>query len=137
MIRFPTWRTSLFNYVKNTRAEPYELGTHDCLIWVAGAVSAMVGVDIAASYAGRYKTVKGAIGLMKRSGADNMAELVGKHLEELESPTLAQIGDVMAIPVDDGFGYALGVLVGERVLVLSQTGVDSRDRSEATRAFGV
>lgn len=97
----------------------------------------MVGVDIAASYAGRYKTVKGAIGVMKRSGAKDLAELVAKHLPELESPSLAQIGDVMAIPTDDGFGYALGVLVGERVLVLSPSGVDSRDRSEATRAFGV
>jgi hypothetical protein len=137
MIRFPAWRVALFNYIKHNRSEPYELGTHDCWIFVAGAIRAMVGVDIAAKHRGRYKSVKGALGVMKRSGAANMAELASKHLEERSSPAHAQIGDVLAIPTDDGFGYALGILVGERVLVLSPNGIDSRDRTEATRAFGV
>lgn len=137
MERLPNWRVDLFNYMRALRSEPYDLGTQDCWIFVAGAIQAMVGVDIAAKHRGRYKTVKGALGVMKRSGAANMAELASQHLEERLSPAFAQIGDVLAIPTDDGFGYALGILVGERVMVLSPNGVDSKDRTEATRAFGV
>lgn len=137
MERLPNWRVDLFNYIRDRRAEPYKLGTQDCWIFVAGAIQAMVGVNIAAAHRGRYKTVKGALGVMKRSGAANMAELAAQHLEERLSPAFAQIGDVLAIPTDDGFGYALGILVGERIMVLSPTGVDSKDRTEATRAFGV
>lgn len=137
MERVPGWRVALFDYVRDHRSEPYELGTHDCWIFVAGAIQAMVGVDIAAKHRGRYKTAKGALGVMKRSGAADMAELASQYLEERSSPAFAQIGDVLAIPTDDEFGYALGILVGERVMVLSPNGVDSKDRSEATKAFGV
>jgi len=116
---------------------PHEYGVFDCWVFVADAVAAMVGVDIAAKHRGRYKSARGALGVMKRSGAANMAELAAQYLTERPSCAHAQIGDVLAIPTDDGFGFALGILVGERVMVLSANGVDSRDRSEATRAFGV
>lgn len=97
----------------------------------------MVGVDIGESYRGKYKTAKGAIRVMKRAKADNLAQLASKHLSVREAPSFAQIGDVMAIPTDDEFGYALGILNGERILVVTLNGLDSRDRSEATIAFEV
>ncbi len=135
--RHENWRKRLGQYVAKVRTEPYAFGHQDCWLFVAGAVEAMTGTDHAKKHRGRYKTARGAMGIMKRARADDMAEFAGLHLEEIEAPVFAQIGDVMAIPTDDAFGYSLGILNGEQVLVVTPTGIGVRDRSEATRAFKV
>ncbi|MEZ5790514.1 MAG: hypothetical protein R3D34_06895 [Nitratireductor sp.] len=38
---------------------------------------------------------------------------------------------------DDAFGGVVGVVLGERILVVTVNGIDSRDRSEAFMAFAV
>lgn len=137
MTRREDWRSRLGAYVTSVRAKPYAFGEQDCWLFVAGAIEAMTGTDHAAKHRGRYKTARGALGIMKRAGADDMAAFAGLHLEEIEAPVFAQIGDVVAIPTDDAFGYSLGILNGERILVVTPNGIDTRDRSEATRAFRV
>lgn len=137
MMRMEDWRRRLGEYVNDARTTPYAFGRQDCWLFVAGAVAAMTGIDHAKPHRGRYKTARGALGIVKRAGASNMADFAGLFLEEHESPVVAQIGDVMAIPTDDAFGFSLGILNGERVLVVSPNGIDTRDRSEATRAFKV
>lgn len=137
MRRVEDWRRRLGAYVNEVRTTPYAFGRQDCWLFVAGAVAAMTGTDHAKPHRGRYKTARGALGVVKRAGASNMADFAGLFLEEHEAPVFAQIGDVMAIPTDDAFGFSLGVLNGERVLVVSPNGIDTRDRAEATRAFKV
>lgn len=137
MTRHEDWRSRLGAYVSIVRASPYAFGSHDCWLFVAGAIEAMTGTDHATRHRGRYKTARGALGIMKRAEASNMAEFAGLHLEEIDAPVFAQIGDVMAIPTDDVFGYSLGILNGEQVLVVTATGIGVRDRADATRAFKV
>lgn len=137
MTRREDWRSRLGAYVASVRVEPYAFGKQDCWLFVAGAIEAMTGTDHAKKHRGRYKTARGALGIMKRAGAEDMAAFAGLHLEEIDAPVFAQIGDVVAIPTDDAFGYSLGILNGERVLVVTPSGIDTRDRSEATRAFEV
>lgn len=137
MKRVEGWRKHLANYVSECRNTPYELGTFDCWLFVAGAVEAMTDIDPGAAQRGRYKTQRGALGVMKRGGAGDMAQFAAKRLHERPSVVSAQIGDVMAIPTKDAFGFALGILNGERILVVTPYGIDTRDRSEATRAFEV
>lgn len=136
MVRKEDWRRHLRTYIDGIRYEPYALGQQDCWMLVAGAIEAMTGVDLAASQRGKYKSAKGALGIVKRAKARNMADFAALHLEE-QHPIQAQIGDVMAMPTDDAFGFSLGILNGERVLVVTPTGIDTRDRSEATRSFRV
>lgn len=136
-MRHEDWRRRLGDYVRAMRFVPYTFGSQDCWLFVAGAVKAMTGIDHAKVHRGRYKTARGALGIVRRAGADNMAEFAGLFLDEIEAPVFAQIGDVMAIPTDDAFGFSLGILNGERVLVVTPGGIDTRDRSEATRAFKV
>ncbi|GGA65013.1 DUF6950 family protein [Pelagibacterium lentulum] len=131
------WRKRLGQYVDNVRTKPYAFGYQDCWLFVAGAVSAMTGTNHAKKHKGKYKTARGALGIMRRAGANNMADFAGLYLEEHSAPVFAHIGDVMAIPTDDAFGFSLGILNGERVLVVTPNGIDTRDRSEATRAFKV
>lgn len=136
-MRTEGWRKRFSAYVNAARSTPYQLGTHDCWLFVAGAVEAMTGRDHAKPHRGRYKAAKGALGVMKRAGAGNMAEFAALFLVERASPVEAQIGDIMAIPTDDAFGFSLGILNGERILVVTPTGIETRDRAEATRAFEV
>lgn len=131
------WRKRLGAYVAGLRAEPYAFGRQDCWLFVCGAVEAMTGVDHAAQHRGRYKTARGAIGrVLKPIGAKDMCEVAGHYFDAIE-PINAQIGDVMAIPTDDVFGFSLGILNGEQVLVVTERGIGVRDRSDATRAFRV
>jgi hypothetical protein len=136
VMREEDWRRRLGEYVDGVRTTPYALGSQDCWLFVAGAVEAMTGRDHATPHRGKYKTARGALGVMKRAGAANMAAFAGLFLEE-QTPIYAQIGDVMAIPTDDAFGFSLGILNGERVLIVAPNGIDTRDRSEATRSFKV
>lgn len=137
MKRTEGWRKRLASYVSACRSTPYELGTFDCWLFVAGAIEAMTGKDLGLVQRGRYKTQRGALGVMKRDGAVDMAEFAEHRLTALPDPVMAQVGDVMAIPTDDAFGFALGILNGERILVVTPKGIDTRDRAEATRAFKV
>ena len=137
MTRKEDWRKRLGDYVAGLRTRPYAFGSQDCWLFVAGAVKAMTGTDYAKPHRGRYKTARGALGIVKRARASNMAEFAALFLDEHDAPVFAQIGDVMAIPTKDAFGFSLGILNGERILVVTPTGVDTRDRSEATRAFKV
>lgn len=137
MSRRQDWRRRLGRYLSKVRTRPYHIGTMDCWLFVGGAVSAMTGRNPSRQHRGSYSTTRGALGVMRKAGADNMADFAALHLEELASPVMAQIGDVVAIPTDDAFGYSLGIVNGERVLVVTAHGVDTRDRAEATRAFGV
>jgi hypothetical protein len=136
-MRKEDWRKRLGVCVDGLRTQPYDFGSQDCWLFVAGAVKAMTGTDPAKAHRGRYKTARGALGIVKRAGAANMAEFAGLFLEEHDAPVFAQIGDVMAIPTTDAFGFSLGILNGERILVVTPNGVDTRDRAEATRAFKV
>lgn len=83
------------------------------------------------------RAARGALGDMKRAGAADTAEFAGLFLDEIEAPVFAQIGNVLAIPTDDAFGFSLGILNGERVFVVTPQGIDTRVGSESTRAFRV
>lgn len=136
-MRTEGWRGRLAQYISDLRGEPFAYGSQDCWLFVAGAVEAMTGIDHAKAHRSKYKTAKGALGIVKRAGADSIADFAGLYLEEYEAPIFAQIGDVVAIPTDNAFGYSLGILNGEQVLVVTETGIGVRDRSDVARAFKV
>ncbi|MET3602224.1 DUF6950 family protein, partial [Martelella mangrovi] len=46
-------------------------------------------------------------------------------------------GDVAAIPSNDGFGFTLGIVNGERIFVLRPEGFGTVDLLAASRAFSI
>lgn len=115
-----------------------EWGQGDCLTGLVGpVVEALTGADPFSRFRGRYATPRGALGTMRRSGFANLADLVASELTPLDHPSQCWIGDIVAIPTDDDFAYALGVVNGERAFVLQTNGLATRDMSEAVRAFRV
>lgn len=129
--RLPDWRPRLTAYLEKVRARPFAYGSHDCAMFVAGAVEAMTGFDAAAGFRHRYDSLKGGLKLL--AGGDHVA-LVGRLLDEVP-PAFAQVGDVAVI---GQVGIpALGLFEGETILVLRDEGLGRMPRAAATQAYRV
>lgn len=137
MIRVEKWRSKFAEEADRIRTKPFVWGEHDCGVGLVGNLTqALVGENLAAEYTGKYTDAKSAYKFMKKAGFDNLADMAASILPEIHI-SQAQIGDIAAVPVDTNFGFALGVVNGERILVLREDGMGTVDLLDATRAFKV
>lgn len=136
--RLPNWRTRFETAIDEIKYVPFDWSTqHDCGPGLAGRmVYAITGEDLAVKYQGKYKTAAGALKVMRKAGFDNLADLAASFLPEIH-PSQASLGDIVAYEMDSPFGFALGVVNGERVFVLRPEGVGTMDLLAAKRAFKV
>lgn len=136
MRRYSYWRDALFDYVHAAAREPFAWGSHDCALFAAGAVAAMTGKDFGSPYRGKYKTLRGGLGLLRRKGFADHAELAASLFEEIH-PSKAHVGDIAAIE-EDGH-VALGIVQGPRIYVLRHgaAGIGTVGLLDAKRAFRV
>lgn len=131
------WRVRFDALLDDIRRRPFCYGEHDCALGLAAAaVEAITGVDIAARYRGRYHSRVGALRVLRNDGFADLAELAAQLLPEI-APGRAQRGDIVAFPDEGPFGFSLGVVNDERVLVLRETELGTLDRGAAQRAFRV
>jgi hypothetical protein len=110
--------------IRQAMGRPFAWGRHDCALFACDVVKAMTGVDMAWGLRGEYRTARGAYGLLKRlcgGGLREFAQLTAARLgKEAVPPLMAQRGDVVLVPVQDG--EALGICSGRHVLVASKEG---------------
>jgi hypothetical protein len=94
-------------------------GVTDCALFVADAVVAMTGVDVAASYRERYASADGARKIMNgRSLGEMMTDVLGMPLS---APLFARPGDPCVVSIRSG--EIAGVVMGEHVAVQGPRGV--------------
>jgi len=111
MRRREDWPERLGAVVDAARRRPFEWGRFDCALFAADAVAAMTGEDLAAPFRGRYRTRAGASRALRRAGYESLEALCMALLgQPLDTPTLAQRGDVVLL--EAGNGPQLGVCVG-------------------------
>lgn len=129
MTRFPDWRSRLRDYLETVARRPFKAGQHDCALFVAGGVEAMTGVDPAAEWRGKYRSLKKG-----RAMAGDMVAIAADLLPEVP-PIFAQEGDVAVLDADgeDAFGLVQGPLI----YVLRPDGLGLVPLTEAKRAFRV
>lgn len=132
--RIPTWRTALHETVEAHRRVPFAWGQHDCALFAADCIKAMTGLDLATGFRGSYHSASGAQRALKRAGYADLVALAANFFEET-TPMMAGAGDIAAFETPDG--WALGVVVGERVTVLGPDGLGSLDRLDAAKAFRI
>jgi len=136
LTRRPDWRQQLAAFIADIRAKPFVWGDHDCGPAFTGrAVAVMTGEDLTRGFR-RYSTLKGAVTAMRAAGFDNLGDLVASLLPEVHW-SQAQVGDVAAFGTESALGYALGIVNGERVLVLREDGIGTMDLAAADRVFRV
>ncbi|MGM4981865.1 DUF6950 family protein [Rhizobium sp. 11_C7_N12_5] len=138
LVRRSDWRARFEAAVDEIKATPFEWGVHDCGPSFAGRlVLAVTGVDLAAQYAGSYSNEDEALAIVRHAGFATLGEMVASMLPEIH-PSQARIGDVAAIKIDKPIGHALGVVNGERILVLMPSGgVGTVALTSASMAFKV
>jgi len=132
--RIPTWRTALHETVEAHRRVPFAWGQHDCALFAADCIKAMTGLDLATGFRGSYHSASGAQRALKRAGYSDLVSLAANFFEETTA-MMAGAGDIAAFETPDG--WALGVVVGERVTVLGPDGLGSLDRLDAAKAFRI
>lgn len=132
------WVAPFNDFVDGLWRKPFAWGVNDCGPSFAGkAVEVLTGVDLYSRFAGCYDDAVSGYRVMRQAGFSDLADLVASLLPEYYHPSQAHVGDIAAVPVDTAFGHALGIFNGERILVMTETGVGTLDRSAAARAFRV
>lgn len=133
------WRRRLEAVTDEWRRAAFAWGTHDCARFAAACVAAVTGVDpLQALSNPDYATPEEGLKALRKAGARSLPELASLLFEPVP-PAMAQTGDLAAI-VPEGenrFGAALAVVLGERLIVVTEHGLDSRDRTEAIAAWAV
>lgn len=124
-------RAALSAYIDEMTREPFQYGVSDCLLTVAGAVHRLTGIDHAAPYRGRYRTLTGG----KRLIGKSLLAFVAETFAELEHQSRAVDGDIGA--VKQGREWTFGIFVGPYLYVRTADGMGILPRSDATRAFRV
>lgn len=136
--RVPGWLAAYHTAIEEIRRTPFSWEAHECATGLAArVVEAITGQDIAAPYRGRYSDAVTALGVVRQAGFATLADLVASILPEYGHPSEAHIGDIAAIADDTPFGCALGIVNGDRIIVLTESGIGSVDRAKAWRAFRV
>ena len=136
--RRPDWRARMAAAIDIVKRRPFGWNECDCVSGLAAPlVMAITGVDLFAEHADKYADADSAYRFMQELGFEDLADLVASYLPEHEHISRASTGDIAAIAVPTRFKHALGVVNGERIFVLSETGFGTVDLLSAARAFKV
>lgn len=137
LIRLADWRARLAAEMDRQRRAPFSWGSQDCAMGLAaGAIEAITGQDLAASWRGRYSSPSGARRALQKAGFSAVSDLVGSLLPEIP-PAFADVGDIGLINADGPLKQALCVVDASGLIVLTPEGHGRRPREDMIRAFKV
>ena len=131
MTRREDWFVRLSGFLAVAERCAFVPGQFDCALFAAGAVEAMTGVDLAAHWRGRYRSLRGGLRVLRSEGYRDHIDLVRAHFPPI-APSMAGVGDLGVIETDSG--PALGLVLGPLVAVLKVGG--GLDRVPLTRLEG-
>ena len=134
--RLENWDVLLNECIQDARDKPFEWGAHDCTTWAMTVRSAMTGSD-PAPWLGTYKTLRGAVGAIKKTGHADLEEAATSVLGAPVAPLTAQRGDIVLMGDDAAFGGAFGVVIGSHAAFVAEDGLTLHPVSEARRAWRV
>ncbi len=139
------WERRLSEFVTERGLAPLVWGVNDCCLLVADWALSATGVDPIPSLRGRYKTPRGALGVLRRFGGGDVTAAVETAMASLGALEVevarAQRGDVMAfeaVPLlfaAAGFDVGLGVCFGALSLAFGEERVEAVPTSKALRAW--
>jgi hypothetical protein len=141
MTRIESWPSELSDYLLRAERIRFRYGSQDCGLFVAGAIRAMTGVDVASTLRGYTNRAEAFKRIGTLCGTPTM-EAVARHLAALygvpEVPVLcAQRGDVVLLR--SGRRSSLGIVAmhGTEVLTPYRAGLLRLPLSHARRAWHI
>lgn len=136
MTRLPDWRVRLVRTLDDVATKPFDWGDTDCVFGLAApAVEAVTGEKMVEEFRGTYSTAAGAVRALLNHGYADLPDYLAQHFVE-RPPALARVGDLVLIRADET-GWGIGVVLGDRVAVMTPTGYGTVTRDRAERAFEV
>jgi len=138
--RLPNWRGPLNAVIDSHRHHAFAYGSHDCALLAADAVKAVIGIDPAATFRGRYSDRAGADAVLREAGFDDQVVALAASLFPEIHPSMARVGDLAAVSsrlLGFGDSLALGVVTGPNIAVMAMAGLGFVSLAEALRAFKV
>lgn len=107
---------------------PFAYGRFDCCLFVADAIHAMTGTDIAARFRGRYHSRKSAHQAIKTyCGKPSVRTLIERAATEHGMPAIpvscAQRGDLLLLKRAKGYSLGILALNGRDALVMRRVGI--------------
>lgn len=127
--RLADWSDRLTAHLARCAGRRYQLGDFDCCLFVADAVEAMTGQDIAARFRG-YTTKRGGLLAIRSAGFRSVRGVVAQHFEAV-APEFVGAGDLVF------FGGVPGVCQGRLAYVVSLGGLGVRPLVGADGAFRI
>ena len=142
MTRFYDWPTRLEIYLHANADRRFRYGDWDCCLFVADAIEAMTGTDIAADFIGRYRNRAQAFQVASRLGigqsVQSIAESVAARAGMREvGPLSAGRGDMALIRRPRDFSMGIVALSGREILIAMRTGFAPVPMDRAVRAWKV
>lgn len=131
LVRLPGWEDALADYLAEVRDRPHSYATHHCLLFVAGAVKAETGVDLAAGHRRKFKTQAGSVRYLRSLGFRSAEAFVDSLLPEV-APAFAHRGDVVI--GEDGIP---GLCMGDHALFVSEAGLGRAPLGHWVKAWRV
>jgi hypothetical protein len=142
MRRRSDWQSRLSAYVVERAHEPFRYGAFDCGLFVAGAIEAMTGVDMAAELRGKYSSRQEAFAVIRRLCGRATMTAVADHLSAAfgiaEVPVaFAQRGDPVQLRRGRAARLGLVAMHGTEILVPYAGGLLRLPLSHAVRAWRI
>ena len=133
-MRREDWTSRLHGYIEATRHQPYDPVKHNCALFAAGAVKAVLGADPQAELGLNPKSLREVLEVLNAHGG--VKGLATKYLgHEMRAPLMARRGDVVVRPGTDG--DTLGICMGDHALFLTVDGLQPRPLKECDGCWGV
>lgn len=144
LTRVPKWPAALDAFLLANAAREFQYGDWDCCLFVADAIQAMTGTDIAAKFRGEYESRKEALQVGEEfCGAASIKAIVESVTAEYGMEpipmNLARRGDMVAISRQNGRDLSLGIvsLTGRDILIAGKVGWGPIHIERGARAWRV
>lgn len=134
MVRLDNWQRLFAEYLSDKTSEPFEWGKNDCILFGAGAVEAITGVNFYNQYLG-YKSEAEAYEIIENNGG--IEGLISKHLGAFDTNYLAaRRGDLVMFMLPY---KTIGVVdnSGEKIACLTEKGMARIPLNKAKKIWRV
>lgn len=139
--RTDDWPALLHAFLESRRGESFAWGKNDCCLFVADGVLAMTGVDIAASFRGKYTDEASCMAVLKKMGYASVSAMIAAELKSWGMPTLmagfAQRGDIVEYAMEGAPALCLVSMDGKYALGVGERGLYVLPVLRAVRAWRV
>jgi hypothetical protein len=141
-MRKPNWHIALADYLRSCESARFEYGRMDCGLFVAGAIQAVSGIDVAEAVRGTYATRTQAFARIGALCGARTVEAVAVHLAARYGlrevgVAFAQRGDPVLLKHGRASRLGLIAMYGTEILAPGRVGLLRFPLDRATRAWHI